>query len=106
MVKCKGCGFPKEGSRVGVIWLSNDGYCSVCNVIMRDRERKIIGMDKFVKTTIIKEGKNLHLDSRGAKLTLKRILHNKIASKNKAMNIPSEYKKALNKGKKTLEAFL
>ena len=106
MIKCKGCGFPKHGSSVGIIWLSHDGYCSVCNHLLRSREREIIGMDKFVTTTIVKKGTYDHLDSQGVKLTNRRVLHNKILFKNSSMNTPSAYQKALNKGVTKIEEWL
>ena len=105
--KCKGCGFPKYGSSVGIIWLSIDGYCSVCNHYLKNRERKIIGMDNFIKTTIIYTPKGYpYLNDEGGKMTNKRKLLEEIRSKNKMMNVPSEYRKAKNKGKKILEDFI
>lgn len=105
-MKCIGCGFPKYGSCVGIIWLSTDGYCSVCNHIMRDRERKIVGMDKFVKTNILYSPKEyIHLNYDGRKLTNRNVLLHKIRMENKMMNVPSEYRKALNKGKKKITDF-
>ena len=104
--KCKGCRFPKYGSSVGIIWLSSDGYCSVCNVRMRDRERKIIGMDKFVETKITYTPEDYpHLNNDGYKLTNRNVLLHKIRMKNRMMNVPSEYKKALNKGVKKITDF-
>ena len=106
MIKCKGCGFPKYGSSVGIIWLSDDGYCSVCNALLKDRKREITGMDKFIETKILYSPETYdYLDRRGRKLTNRGILHNKISSKNRAMNIPAAYKKALNKGIKKIEEF-
>ena len=105
ITKCIKCGFPKHGSSRGIIWLSKDGYCSVCNAHFKERNRPIDGMDKFVKTSIVKEGENLHLDTQGRKLTNARVLNNKITMSNKSMNIPMALRKAKNKGKKKIDDF-
>jgi len=69
MIKCVKCGFPKYNNSIGVIWLSEDGYCSVCNNQFKDRKKLIGGMDNFVKTTIVKEGTYNHLDKWGRKIS-------------------------------------
>ena len=105
--KCKGCGFPKYKNSIGIIWISPDGYCSVCNHLLKERQRDIVGMDRFVKTKKIYEPKQyLHLGHRGNKLTNRSALREEIEKKHKAMVIPSEYRKALNKNVKKIDHFL
>ena len=107
MIKCKNCGFPKYGSSRGIIWLSKEGYCSVCNHYLKDRIRPKSGMDNFIKTIKTYEPKTYpHLNRQGGKVTNKSILHDKISKKGKAMTIPVRYKKALEKGIKKMEDWL
>ena len=61
--KCIKCGVK------GDIFLTNDNHCSVCNAKYKDRKRVKTGMDNFVKTKKLKEGKYNHLSSIGRKLT-------------------------------------
>jgi len=63
-------------------------------------------MDNFVKTTIVKEGTYQNRNKEGRKLTNRSVLLREIKMKNRMMNAPSEYKKALNKGVTTMEVFL
>lgn len=65
MKTCKNCGTPRITSYYGIIWISEDGYCSVCNHKLKSRIRKKTGMDHFIKTLLIKEADNKHLDYRG-----------------------------------------
>ena len=48
MKECIKCGI-KENQPKGVIWISEDGFCSVCNHKFKDRKRKVIGIDTFLK---------------------------------------------------------
>ena len=109
MIKCKGCGSPKFMKSIGIIWLSKDGYCSVCNHKFKDRTRNIIGMDKFVKTEKIKESNYNHLTHTGGKITDNYILKQKCYNEAKSGGIIAagyRYRQLKDKGKKKLEDFI
>lgn len=71
MSQCVKCGIPQESRKYGKIFLTNDGYCSVCNVKYKDRPR-IKSIFKFTTKNV----ENKHLDSQGRKLTKDRKLLN------------------------------
>lgn len=103
--KCVKCGFPKHGLRGGAIWLSKDGYCSVCNHQFKDRKRKIDGMDKFITTKTIKESNYNHLNRHGRKFSNANALYER-TMKTKQSNSGLEWKKVKEKGIKKLDDFL
>jgi len=43
MKKCKGCGYPERTASGAKIWMSDDGYCSVCYF---KKHRKEMGLKK------------------------------------------------------------
>jgi len=94
-MSCRGCQTPKESRQYGKIWLSNDGYCSVCNVKYKDRPR-IKPIFNFI---MVKEGNYNHLDNTGRKLTESRIIS--YLNPN-----PSDYRKIKNKNKRNITEWL
>jgi hypothetical protein len=101
--KCVKCGVPKESKAYGVIWLSNDGYCSVCNAIYKDRPRI-----KPIFAFSLKEGLTYeNRDSRGGRITTR---NQKIRAdmKNKHRLMLKKYfiHKELKKGVKKLDKWL
>lgn len=41
MKRCKGCGFPQIDWDGKKIWLSEDGYCSVCNFKIHREDKNL-----------------------------------------------------------------
>lgn len=103
--KCLNCGIPKITPHYGNIWLSKDGYCSVCNYELKDRIREKIGMDKFIKTKIVKKGNYNHLNRHGGKLSNANVLYEK-TMKSKQSNSSLEWKEIQEKNIKRIEDFI
>lgn len=101
MNNCKGCNTPQESRFYGTIWLSTDGYCSVCNVKYKDRPRI-----KSIFEFTLKDVENKHLDSQGRKLTKDRKLLNSIYKKERAINAGVIYNNIKNKRKRKITEFL
>ena len=99
-MKCKGCNIDQDKNPYkSRLFFTPDGYCTNCNHKYRDRIRtRSSGMDNFVKTIKIKEGKYNHIDSTGRKITPSRIMSLKNPN-------PSDYRKAKNKGITKLDQF-
>lgn len=106
MSQCIRCGVKKNHPRYGIIWTSEDGYCSVCNNKFKERKRTVNGMDNYVSTKIVKEGSYSHLDSQGRKLTNKRKLLNSIYKKERAINAAILYKKIKAREVRNLEEWI
>lgn len=80
MDECVECKTPRVSTRYGEIWLSNDGYCSVCNVKYRDRPR----MKPIFEFKTIKEGEYNHLNMHGKGHTNNSFLRDNIKMKTKS----------------------
>ena len=69
--KCVKCGELKDNKKYGEIWLSEDGYCSVCNVEYKDRER----ISPFFNFKYDISKGYVHYNSQGEKRTNKNIVN-------------------------------
>ena len=74
-VKCGKLRKEKRGRWESEIWLSPDGYCSVCNAKFKDRKRNQPAMLNWVKPIKTHNGKYNHLNKWGEKMTEFRIFH-------------------------------
>lgn len=102
MNKCKICNIPQESKKYGRIFLTQDRYCSICNVKYKDRPR----IKPLFQFKVIKEGLNNHLDSQGRKLTKLRALRNKVNKKHNCIVARVEYFKEKNKTVTRISDFL
>lgn len=103
MKECRGCHIDQENVAYGKIWLSDDGYCSVCNAKYRDRPR-IKSIFEFTLKDI--EYKNRDIEGKLIRTKSRAVRADPKFSKLKLMHKSIEYYKIMNKGKREITEFL
>ena len=97
---CKICGKKQIGKEQ--IFLTDDGYCSVCNHKFRDRAR----IKPFFQFEYDKSTEYKHLNTQGRKLNKDNIKCHEIRSKNSAMASVAIYQKYLRNKNKKMDEWL
>ena len=98
--KCIKCGISQVEHQQ--IFLTIDGYCTVCNHKYKDRPRT----KSIFEFKTIKKGSYNHLNRHGRARTKDSDMHEKISSKNRAMVIPLLYTNYKKKQNKKIDTYL